>query len=43
MDLDALNKQWSRRVERIAKLVETVPGVDDEDRAYRRAATAIRR
>ena len=27
MDLDALNKQWSQRVERIAKLVETVPGV----------------
>jgi L-seryl-tRNA(Ser) seleniumtransferase len=27
LDLDALNKQWSRRVERIAKLVETVPGV----------------
>jgi uncharacterized pyridoxal phosphate-dependent enzyme len=26
-DLAALNKQWSRRVERIAKLVETVPGV----------------
>ena len=27
MDLDELNKQWSQRVERIAKLVETVPGV----------------
>jgi L-seryl-tRNA(Ser) seleniumtransferase len=27
LDLAALNKQWSRRVERIAKLVETVPGV----------------
>jgi L-seryl-tRNA(Ser) seleniumtransferase len=27
MDLDALNKQWARRVERIQKLVETVPGV----------------
>jgi hypothetical protein len=27
-DLGALNKQWSRRVERIARLVETVPGVD---------------
>lgn len=27
LDLGALNKQWSRRVERIAKLVDTVPGV----------------
>jgi L-seryl-tRNA(Ser) seleniumtransferase len=27
LDLAVLNKQWSRRVERIAKLVETVPGV----------------
>ncbi|HLB83780.1 MAG TPA: hypothetical protein VJK00_03535, partial [Steroidobacteraceae bacterium] len=27
LDLASLNKQWSRRVERIAKLVETVPGV----------------
>src|SRR3984885_7117134 len=26
-DLDALNKEWRGRVERIAKLVETVPGV----------------
>jgi uncharacterized pyridoxal phosphate-dependent enzyme len=26
-DLDALNKEWKSRVERIAKLVETVPGV----------------
>jgi uncharacterized pyridoxal phosphate-dependent enzyme len=26
-DLDALNKEWQARVERIAKLVETVPGV----------------
>jgi uncharacterized pyridoxal phosphate-dependent enzyme len=26
-DLDALNKEWSRRVDRIAKVVETVPGV----------------
>jgi uncharacterized pyridoxal phosphate-dependent enzyme len=26
-DLDALNKEWNSRVERIAKLVETVPGV----------------
>ena len=26
-DLDALNKDWKSRVERIAKLVETVPGV----------------
>ena len=30
LDLDALNKQWSQRVERIAKLVETVPGVTTE-------------
>jgi L-seryl-tRNA(Ser) seleniumtransferase len=29
-DLDALNKTWSRRVERIAKIVETVPGVTTE-------------
>jgi L-seryl-tRNA(Ser) seleniumtransferase len=29
-DLDALNKEWSRRVERIAKLVETTPGVTTE-------------
>jgi L-seryl-tRNA(Ser) seleniumtransferase len=27
LDLASLNRQWSRRVERIAKLVETVPGV----------------
>ena len=27
IDLGELNKEWSRRVERIAKLVETVPGV----------------
>jgi uncharacterized pyridoxal phosphate-dependent enzyme len=27
MDLPALNKAWRQRVERIAKLVETVPGV----------------
>jgi uncharacterized pyridoxal phosphate-dependent enzyme len=26
-DLDALNKEWRSRVERVAKLVETVPGV----------------
>jgi seryl-tRNA(Sec) selenium transferase len=26
-DLDALNREWQGRVERIAKLVETVPGV----------------
>ena len=26
-DLDALNKEWRSRVERIARLVETVPGV----------------
>jgi L-seryl-tRNA(Ser) seleniumtransferase len=30
LDLDKLNKQWSQRVERIAKLVETVPGVTTE-------------
>jgi uncharacterized pyridoxal phosphate-dependent enzyme len=29
-DLNALNKEWSRRVERIAKIVETVPGVSTE-------------
>ena len=29
-DLDALNKEWSKRVERIAKVVETVPGVTTE-------------
>jgi uncharacterized pyridoxal phosphate-dependent enzyme len=28
MDLTALNKEWARRVERIAKIVETVPGVE---------------
>lgn len=27
MDLDALNREWNARVERIAKIVETVPGV----------------
>ncbi|MCC6341554.1 MAG: aminotransferase class V-fold PLP-dependent enzyme [Bryobacterales bacterium] len=27
MDLEALNRKWKERVERIAKLVETVPGV----------------
>jgi L-seryl-tRNA(Ser) seleniumtransferase len=32
LDLDKLNKQWSQRVERIAKLVETVPGVTTEVR-----------
>jgi L-seryl-tRNA(Ser) seleniumtransferase len=31
-DLNALNKEWSKRVERIAKLVETVPGVTTEVR-----------
>jgi L-seryl-tRNA(Ser) seleniumtransferase len=31
-DLNALNKEWSKRVERIAKLVETVPGVTTEIR-----------
>ena len=30
LDLDKLNKQWSQRVDRIAKLVETVPGVTTE-------------
>ncbi len=30
MDLAALNREWHRRVERIAKLVETVPGVTTE-------------
>src|SRR3954449_8925116 len=29
-DLNALNKQWGKRVERIAKIVETVPGVKTE-------------
>lgn len=29
-DLDALNKAWSRRVDRIARIVETVPGVTTE-------------
>jgi L-seryl-tRNA(Ser) seleniumtransferase len=29
-DLEALNKAWSRRVDRIAKVVETVPGVTTE-------------
>jgi L-seryl-tRNA(Ser) seleniumtransferase len=29
-DLDALNKEWSKRVERIAKIVETVQGVTTE-------------
>ena len=28
IDLTALNKEWARRVERIAKIVETVPGVE---------------
>jgi len=28
IDLTELNKEWSRRVDRIAKLVETVPGVE---------------
>jgi L-seryl-tRNA(Ser) seleniumtransferase len=30
IDLDALNREWKARVERIAKLVETVPGVSTE-------------
>jgi uncharacterized pyridoxal phosphate-dependent enzyme len=29
-DLDALNKEWRSRVERIAKLVQTVPGVTSD-------------
>ena len=29
-DLNALNKTWNQRVERIAKIVETVPGVTTE-------------
>ncbi len=29
-DLEALNKEWSKRVERIAKIVETTPGVTTE-------------
>jgi uncharacterized pyridoxal phosphate-dependent enzyme len=29
-DLEALNKEWSRRVDRISKIVETVPGVKTE-------------
>jgi uncharacterized pyridoxal phosphate-dependent enzyme len=29
-DLDALNREWNARVERIAKLVKTVPGVETE-------------
>jgi L-seryl-tRNA(Ser) seleniumtransferase len=29
-DLEVLNKEWSRRVERIAKIVETTPGVTTE-------------
>ena len=27
MDLDALNREWAGRVQRVAKIVETVPGV----------------
>jgi L-seryl-tRNA(Ser) seleniumtransferase len=30
MDLDALNREWNRRVQKIAKLVELVPGVTTE-------------
>jgi uncharacterized pyridoxal phosphate-dependent enzyme len=26
-DIDAINKEWQRRMERVAKMVETVPGV----------------
>jgi L-seryl-tRNA(Ser) seleniumtransferase len=29
-NLDALNRDWSKRVERIAKVVETIPGVTTE-------------
>ncbi len=29
-DLDTLNREWNARVERIAKLVKTVPGVETE-------------
>src|SRR5229473_1164632 len=29
-DFDALNREWNARVERIAKLVKTVPGVDTD-------------
>ena len=32
LDLEKLNREWARRVERIAKLVETVPGVTTEIR-----------
>src|SRR3984957_12323408 len=30
IDLDALNREWNRRVQRVAKLVEVVPGVTTE-------------
>ena len=30
MDINALNREWNRRIERIAQLVETVPGVKTE-------------
>lgn len=29
-DCDAINKEWQRRMERLAKMVETVPGVSTE-------------
>jgi L-seryl-tRNA(Ser) seleniumtransferase len=29
-DCDAINKEWQRRLERLAKMVETVPGVQTE-------------
>ena len=31
-DLESLNREWSKRVQRIAKIVETVPGVTSEIR-----------
>ncbi len=30
-DCDAINKEWQRRMERLAKMVETVPGVHTSD------------
>ena len=40
-DLGALNKEWQSRVERIEKLVETVPGVTTSI-SIPQAKTAIR-
>ncbi len=31
IDIDSLNREWNAKVQRIAKVVETVPGVIDED------------